>query len=360
MLAGLDLVSTEFLATLGTITILAWIGLVALRLALHVRWRWIAAALLVPLTLTVAMAADSVNAYFDYLPTTADVVNAAGGDREWPTLTHLEGLSPAVAATVYPHGAITRMRLPADPANGFDSTMAIAYLPLQYLESSTARLPVVYLFHGSPGKPSDWFHGGRADLAGLRTAGLGAPAIIVAPQMSSRWTDDPECVNGVHEKVESHLIDSIVPTIDTSLRTVANRDGRTFAGMSAGGYCALNLGLRHRDLVSSIVDMSGFTMPTHTGGMTRLFGDDRATAQMLTEQNSPSVYVPKMAPGPPMRIWMDCGTSDHEVLKQMQAIEPELTAQGFTVHVQTRPGSHTYHVWRPALFEALPWVLLPA
>src|SRR5664280_2537066 len=83
------------------------------------------------------------------------------------------------------------------------------------------------------------------------------------PRDSHWWLDDSECVDGV-------------AAVDAQLRTVADRSHRAVGGMSAGGYCALNLGLRHRDTFAAIVDMSGLTVPTHAGGLTALFGSEPA------------------------------------------------------------------------------------
>jgi enterochelin esterase-like enzyme len=356
VLSGLDLICTQALVTLGALTLGSWITVIVLK-ARGLRWRLFVPALVLPILLTVATAADGVNAYFQYLPTAGDVAEAVNGDRQWPTVHQLAGMSPALLAHRYPRGVTARMPLPSDKKDGFGQTTAIAYLPPQYFAQPTARFPVVYLIHGSPGKPGDWFHGGRAASAGLASARLGEPAIIVAPQMSLAWTDDPECVDGVHERVETHFVDFVIPQVDASFRTQADRSGRVIAGMSAGGYCALNLGLRHRNLVSAIIDMSGFTEPTHTGGMKALFGSNPQVVNRLAEQNSPAAYVPVMGPLPSVRIWLDCGTSDHEVLNEMNAIKPALIAQGFTVTMTTRPGAHTYEVWRPAFAQALPWAL---
>jgi enterochelin esterase-like enzyme len=359
MLSGLDLISAKMLTFLIITSVLAFAVVIALK-ARGMRWRRFLPALLIPLVLATATAADIVNSYFQYLPTVGDVVQAVNGDRQWPTVDHLARMSSSELTARYPRGVTARMPLPSDTNNGFSPTMAIAYLPPQYFAEPAARFPVVYLFHGSPGKPSDWFHGGRAASAGLDAARAGTPAIIVAPQMSRNWTDDPECVDGIHEKVETHLVDFVIPRVDQSLRTVADRDGRVFAGMSAGGYCALNLGLRHRDLTSSIIDMSGFTVPTHSGGPQALFGSDPQIAARRMVQNSPAMYVPALTDAPTMRIWLDAGTSDPEVLKQMSAIKPALEGHGFTVTMTTRPGAHTYEVWRPAFHQALPWSLRPS
>ena len=177
---------------------------------------------------------------------------------------------------------------------------------------------------------------------------------MVAPQMSKNWLDDPECVDGLHEKIETHLLRDVIPTVDQQLRTERTRTGRIFAGMSAGGYCALNLGLRHPNLTATVLDLSGFTVPTHSGGMTSLFGRDNAAA---VEQNSPASYAGKLAGSPPMRIWLDCGSSDRGVLRQLDAISGTLRRDGMVVEQHSRPGDHSYSVWRPALKESLTWAL---
>jgi enterochelin esterase-like enzyme len=355
----MDLVSAKALAILGTATGLSILVLVAAKLR-GLRWRWFLPALLLPVALGLATAADAVNAYYQYLPTAGDVMQAATGDRQWPHLDTVLRLPTTAAERKYPRGVTVKMPMPADPLDGFHSTTAIGYLPPQYFADAAQRFPVVYLFHGTPGKPADWFHGGRAGRAGQQAASVGEPAIIVAPQMSKAWTDDPECVDGVHERVESHLLDDVIPTVDRTLRTQADRDGRVFAGMSAGGYCALNLALRHRDVVSSIIDMSGFTIPTHTGGMTALFGSNASVRDRLAAANSPADYASALTTGPPMRIWLDCGDADHEVLREMDSILPALQGDGFQVGLHTRPGGHTYEVWRPAFAEALLWAVQPA
>ncbi|MGI8882137.1 MAG: alpha/beta hydrolase [Jatrophihabitans sp.] len=356
MLSGLDLICAQAIITLSVLSGLAWIMVIVLKMH-RLRWRWFLPALLLPLVLTTATAADTVNVHFQYLPTAGDVMQAMNGDRQWPTLDRLDRMSAAEALTRYPHGVTTRMPLPADAKDGFRRSAAIAYLPPQYFADAAARFPVVYLFHGSPGKPADWFHGGRAASVGLASANAGKPAIIVAPQMSLAWTDDPECVNGIRERAETHFADVVIPQVDQALRTEANRTGRVFAGMSAGGYCALNLGLRHRNLTGSIIDMSGFTVPTHHGGPSKLFGSDPSVVSQQSLLNSPAAYVPALNPSPSMRIWLDCGRSDPEVLSEMTAIKPALLARGFTVTMTTRPGAHTYQVWRQALAQALPWAL---
>jgi enterochelin esterase-like enzyme len=155
--------------------------------------------------------------------------------------------------------------------------------------------------------------------------------------------------------VETYLVRDLVPSIDRQLRTIGDRASRAVAGMSAGGYCALNLGLRDRDLFGAIIDMSGYTHPTHSGGMVALFGARSGLAAVVAA-NSPDVYGTSMPMSPAVRIYLLCGTSDHGPLVQLAAFRAVLQARGIPVTWTTRPGGHTYGVWRPGLEQALTWL----
>jgi enterochelin esterase-like enzyme len=350
--ANLTVVSTRFLLALLAFVLIAWLVLVRRIARNHRRpsearhgWPVALAASL----LTLVLLADGVNSYYSYLPNVSDVVDAVASDPPGQ-------LTPAInelRVPIWPHGKMFRLPMP-DRGSGFGRSQAWVWLPPQYFTDPPTPLPVLYLFHGSPGMPKDWFHGGEAGHIAGALAAQHRPVIVVAPQMSKNWLDDPECVDGQYEKIESHLLRDVIPAVDGQLRTIRARTGRIFAGMSAGGYCALNLGLRHRDEVATVLDLSGFTRPTHDGGMAELFGRNHLAE---AAGNSPDHYARSLARGSPMRIWLDSGTADREVLREMTAIAPTLRADGMTVQLHTRPGDHTYSVWRPALKDSLTWAL---
>jgi len=354
----LDVISPQFLAGLWLIAAVALV--LAVLTAVRRRRRWLlrfGLGLVALLVVGALAAADTVNAHYAYLPTLGDVRDALTGDRQWVPFDRIRTVSYWREKSYHADGAIVRMRQPADPANGFGVTTTIAYLPPQYFAQPTRRFPVVYLLHGSPGRPQDWFHGGNAKHFGEELARAGHPAILVAPQLSRSWTDDPECVDGHTERVESHFIGVVIPSVDGQLRTIPQRTARVFAGMSAGGYCALNLGLRHRNLVATIVDLSGYTVPTHDHGAASLFGHDNPIAAQLVAANSPALYVTDLANGPPCRIWLDTGTSDRTIEREMAAVAPQLRQHGIEVAWRIRRGGHDYYVWNSALTEAMPWAL---
>lgn len=368
---GLDIISPAFLAGLVLVSLLAWAGArrahrrrQAARRAgsawVAGRRRTVVAAVLAAV-LSLLAVADGVNHYFGYLPRAGDLVAAS-----WPTVPATQVLPPqdpppgsgsrlsrALAhPSTHPHGAVVAVPV-ADRASHFGRHDAQAYLPPQYFTDPSRRFPVLYLLHGSPGVPEDWLRGGEAAVAGEQSARAGHPVIIVVPRASHGWLDDSECVDSRTEKVDTYVTSDVVAAVDAGLRTQADRAHRGIAGMSAGGFCALNLGLRHHDEFSVILDMSGLTRPTHEGGDAALFGPGAAGAT-AARANTPADYLPGLH-GPLPAVWLDCGTGDKEVRPGLTVLRGQLESAGAAVTMHVRPGSHTFHVWVPALRESLSW-----
>lgn len=346
----MNIASWWFVAGLAGLAAVAWVVVVRPHGVLRRVRTLVAWAAVVT---TVAGVAAGVNAYFGYLPYFGDLVETVSGQSGRVPFDRVEQ-----ATGHHPRGVVVDFPIP-DQGSGFGPSSALVWLPPQYFSEPDARFPVVYLFHGSPGVPADWFEGGQAAQAGLAAAQGGRPAIIVAPRMSHGWLQDPECVDGIHDKIDTHFVRDVVPTVDTELRTRADRADRVFGGMSAGGYCALQLGLSHRDLAATVIDMSGLTEPTHADGPQALFGTDPHVLPKRLAATSPAHYASSLPPGPPLRIWFDVGASDTETRGPITAIAPVLQARGVDTQVHVRPGEHTFHVWVPALRASLPWALTP-
>ncbi|MGN6245447.1 MAG: alpha/beta hydrolase [Motilibacteraceae bacterium] len=302
--------------------------------------------------------AAAANAWFDYLPTPASLAEAAAGvarsdaDPVVPPVDRVLA-DPVLRARAARSGALVTVR-PDLTGTGILDDRVLVWLPPQYVTEPDRRFPAVYLLHGSPGVPADFLHGGQVLAAAGREAAAGHPAVLVIPRMSRGWLDDSECVDGRNTLAATWLLDRVVPAVDAALRTVPTRAGRTVAGNSAGGYCALNLGLRHRDVFSAVLDLSGYTRPTYTGGMSALYGPDAARR---AAQDDPSRYVAHLAPGPPLRVRMDVGREDGLPREEMRALVPQLRAHGVDVTYVEHPGAHTFWVWDPALAQGLRWAL---
>ncbi|MBO2464163.1 alpha/beta hydrolase [Actinomadura violacea] len=132
-------------------------------------------------------------------------------------------------------------------------------LPTGYTQRKSARYPVLYLFHGTGGRASDWVQKGDAEAT---TAGK--PLITVMPDAGfdgdgGGWfTDwaDPKTKLGP-SRWETFHVGQLVPWIDRNLRTVAARRGRAIAGLSQGGFGAMSYAARHPDMFGSATSFSG-------------------------------------------------------------------------------------------------------
>jgi enterochelin esterase-like enzyme len=116
------------------------------------------------------------------------------------------------------------------------------YTPASYTTEPERKFPVVY-----------WLHGSGGGLAGL-------------PQVAQHFDEAistgklPPClvvfvngmVNGMYVDwkdgsvpMESVIMKDLIPHVDSSFRTLANRDGRMLDGFSMGGYGSARLGFKY-------------------------------------------------------------------------------------------------------------------
>jgi len=230
-----------------------------------------------------------------------------------PTLPALFGSLPGSAAASPGSGGSQVVKIAIDaPQLGMRPSGAYVYLPPGYGARSNRshRYPVVYLLHGYPGGPVDWFRGAHLQqiMDAMIADGLARPMILVAPAASGGWLHDSEMLNQVGgPQVETYLTSMVVHVIDSRFRTVASRSGRAVGGMSSGGYGALNLGLRHQDSYSVILSMMPYGTP---GNVTAtLLGGSRA----LWLANSPDDYIPTMRFRHPMAVDLLAGPHDQEL-----------------------------------------------
>lgn len=132
-------------------------------------------------------------------------------------------------------------------------------LPTGYDRRPGAHFPVLYLFHGTSGRASDWVDRGDAE----RTT-AGRPLITVMPDAGfdgngGGWfTDwaDPRTRLGP-SRWETFHVAQLIPWIDRNLRTVPRREGRAVAGLSQGGFGAMSYAARHPALFVSAASFSG-------------------------------------------------------------------------------------------------------
>ncbi len=55
---------------------------------------------------------------------------------------------------------------------------------------------------------------------------------------------------------EDYVVNEVVEYVDTTYRTIANKDSRGICGFSMGGYGALHLSMEHPDVFGAVLAMS--------------------------------------------------------------------------------------------------------
>lgn len=130
-------------------------------------------------------------------------------------------------------------------------------LPEGYDPSTAKRYPVLYLYHGTSGRPSDWTGAGDA----VRTT-AGKDVILVLPEAGYDGNGGGWFVNwvnpgGAKQQWETFEVEQVIPWVDQNFATLADRDHRAIAGLSQGGFGAMHAAARHPELFTSVATFSG-------------------------------------------------------------------------------------------------------
>jgi enterochelin esterase-like enzyme len=185
---------------------------------------------------------------------------AAMAGRALSSAFVLPGFTPTSYGTdggVVLGGTVPGGNAPSDPAG-----LSYVYLPPHF--TTVQRYPVVYLLHGMPGTPRIYVGAPShlARVAGELIAAGARPFIAVLPYAG------PATHRGRAEwagRWEDYLVHDVVPWTDAHLPTIRSAAGRTIAGLSAGGYGAVDIGLRHLDLFGTLESWSGYFHPILDG-----------------------------------------------------------------------------------------------
>jgi enterochelin esterase-like enzyme len=162
----------------------------------------------------------------------------------------VHGAGPAYYdAKNVPHGNVTRHVYHSGVLNG-EREMYV-YTPPGY--DPRRRYPVLYLLGGSGELASNWNVEGRAGFIAdnLIAEGAALPMIIAMPNNQVVHRTDPKHTELTFPLFEKELRQQIVPLVDKSYSTRADRRGRALAGLSMGGRHAQLVGFKALDLFAS-------------------------------------------------------------------------------------------------------------
>jgi S-formylglutathione hydrolase FrmB len=307
------------------------------------------------LMFAIAFVGATINAHYYYFPTLGALLGRRAADQ----VSSSEFRQLAGESSLPTHGVVLAFPTPGT-VSGFPARTGQIYLPPAWFQLPHPRLPVIELLHGSPGSPADWTRGGMADLAADRFAAThqGFAPILVMPDVNGHdWWHDSECVNGPQGNAEKYLTVDVRRAVVNAFDARGGRASWGIAGLSEGGSCSLQIGLRHPNEFAAVGDFSGDDHPWVHGGLRRLFWGNTPAALAAAE----GAYDPRdllahwhrrTAPA----INFSVGRSDGERPKMMRLLD---LARRDHIDAELRlyRGGHTFRLWRESFAGALPWLM---
>ena len=136
------------------------------------------------------------------------------------------------------------------------------WLPPSYDAEPRRRYPVLFVLTGFSGRgrmllnDSPWSPALDDRLDALVAAGCGE-MIVVMPDCCTRFGGSQYLNSAATGRYADHLLDELVPWVDATWRTHADRDHRGVAGKSSGGFGALTLGMTRPDVFAAVASHSG-------------------------------------------------------------------------------------------------------
>jgi enterochelin esterase-like enzyme len=261
-------------------------------------------------------------------------------------------VAAADAARTPGHGAVLAVPL-GGTASGITREGAV-YLPSAYFDADGAavRFPVLEVLSGSPGSPAQLLH--ELDLAQVLDTAIAqhrmAPTVVVVPDTNGDPVRDRECVDRPGGVLDDTYLTTDVPDwVTTHLRVQDPGRGWGLLGTSTGGYCAVNLLLRHPDRYAEAASLSGYFH-----ALTDVTTGDLFPTRVLRDLNDPTWRVTHLPPGHP-RLFLSAGTGEQDEAADLRTFAAVLPS-GTDLTTVLLPGlGHAFSAWAQVLPQALGW-----
>jgi enterochelin esterase family protein len=243
---------------------------------------------------------------------------------------------------------------------------AFVYTPPGYDSNPKTRYPVLILQHGAGENETGWTRQGRAQfiLDNMIAAGKAVPMIVVmdrgyatrAGTQSVTFGSDAPLSNALlaFSTFEDVIIHDLIPTIDASYRTIADREHRAMAGLSMGGMETLFITLRHLDRFAYIASLSGPIVPNlnsnQTLGSVQPDAFDVKTAYEGAFSN-PAEFNRRVK-----LLWLGVGTAEPELFRAGIGVAAKAlqTAGVQLVYFESQGTAHEWQTWRRDLNDLVP------
>jgi enterochelin esterase-like enzyme len=263
-----------------------------------------------------------------------------------------------------PHGQVRMQWYFSKTTSGW--RRAMVYTPPGYDENFEARYPVLYLQHGAGEDETGWTKQGHANfiLDNLLAQKKARPMIVVMDKGYAYRPDEPatrlpggrptsagtnaaptsRTSGGMSSTVlspstfENVVINDLIPMIDRTFRTLADRDHRAMAGLSMGSRQTMQIALRNLDKFSWIGLFSGATI---NGDLDTGYDGVFKNAKEFNER----VHL----------LYTGVGTAEPRLMDALKSSDELLNRRGIKHATFTSEGTaHEWHSWRRHLHDFAP------
>lgn len=240
----------------------------------------------------------------------------------------------------------------------------LVYLPDGYELSSSRRYPVLYLLHGAGGDETTWISRGniKERIDKLIANGAIPPAILIIPGCVDCWW-----VDGQKDKAETAFWTELVPAVDDRYRTIAARQGRLIAGVSAGGYGAVRYGLKYPDQIAAVAAFSPAiyaTTPPALSAARRqspfVRTDGQFNQSLWSAENYPRLVERYFGQKDQVGFYLVAGDSDRLGITFETALlfKTIFEKQPDLAELRVVDGGHDWDVWGSTMDDALKYLFL--
>jgi putative tributyrin esterase len=222
-------------------------------------------------------------------------------------------------------------------------------LPKDYFTTEN-RYPVLYLLHGLTG------HYRSFEAHSNLTRYLERYQFIaVSIEGENSWYVNS--ATNPKEKWEDYFLSDILSDVGERFR-INGGDARAIAGISSGGYAAINLALKYPGLFFFAGSLSGavtaprdpeFDKAFKNFGFTDIFGPADSKTR---KENDVFLLAEKAEPQHTTFIFMACGTEDDTIIGNHQFADL-LRKRHIAYEMTEFPGQHEWSFWEAALPQML-------
>ncbi|MFI5258195.1 MAG: alpha/beta hydrolase [Candidatus Limnocylindrales bacterium] len=237
-------------------------------------------------------------------------------------------------------GHLTMVNLPAPWVGGTKSTSEIdIYTPPGYDNYADRLYPVLY---EAPTGIALWDKGTHvlSALDDLIDSGQMPATIVVFIDSLGAPYGDTQCADAMNASqwFEQYISTTVPNWVDSRYKTIKDPRARGIMGMSAGGFCATMLEMRHPDVFGISISFSGYFWAGAAGTSSALpFGNAEGI-----NSHSPAVLAPQIPAKERPRMYFDVIACMGQKFygPEAQSFEKILKANGFPYLAVSSPYTH--------------------